>query len=101
MHTCQEDDDNKVQTKRGDMTNLADPDINKQSDDGNIASMLGDEKLLRDVNEGETFIASIKIFAGGYEEHVNVNLSIDIFNRQCKEILSPQKECIKKTGKER
>ena len=30
VHTCQEDEDNKVQTKRGDMNNLANLDINKQ-----------------------------------------------------------------------
>ena len=101
VHTCQEDEDNKVQTKRGDMNNLADPDINKQSDDGNIASMLSDGELLRDVNEGETFIASIKTFPGGYEAHVNVNLLIDIYNRRRKDIINLQKECLKKTGEER
>ena len=82
VHTCQEDED-------------------KQSDDGNIASMLGDEELLRDVNEGETFIASITTIPGGYEEHVNVNFLIDIYNRQRKEIINLQKECLKKTGEER
>ena len=95
VHTCQEDEDNKVQTKRGD------PDINKQSDDSNIASMLGYEELLRDVNEGETFIASIKTFPGGYEGHVNVNLLIDIYNHRRKDIINLQKDCIKKTGEER
>ena len=83
------------------MNNLADPDINKQCDDGHISGMLGDEELLKDVKEGETFIASITTFPSGYEKHVNVNFLIDIYNRQRKEIISLQKECLKKTGEER
>ena len=96
VHACQGDEDNKVKTKRGDMKNLADPDINKQCDDGHIAGMLGDEELLKDVKEGETFIASITTFPSGYEEHVNVNFLIDSYNHQRKEIINHQKKSSKR-----
>ena len=72
---------------------FADLDINMQSDyDGVNASKPQSEKLLQDVSEGDTYIATVSTTPAGFEQYVNVMFIISIFELNCKEIIYKNKE---------
>ena len=65
------------------MKDLTDLDLNKQSDDNmHIASKLQSVELLKDMKVGETYKAAVSTTPPGFEQCVNVNFIIDMFNLQ-------------------
>jgi hypothetical protein len=75
------------------MKDFADLDINMQSDhDGVKASKPQSEKLLQDMSEGDTYIATVSTIPACFEQYVNVMFILSIFELNCKDIIYENKE---------